>query len=141
MQCPPTSPGWNGGSSIWSKPLQHVPGIDAHLVEEHRQFVHESDIEIALCVLNHLCRFRYADRRGKMNAGRDNGSIERVERFGCFRAGTRNNFGDVRKPSLGIAGIYALWRVTNGKIPVEEQPRFLLEDGNSDLFGCPWIHG
>src|SRR5262249_12207837 len=42
---------------------QHVPGVDAELMEDGRELVHESDIEIALRILDHLCRFGDLDRR------------------------------------------------------------------------------
>ena len=34
--------------------LQHRFGVDAHAVEDHRQFVDQRDIEIALGVFDHL---------------------------------------------------------------------------------------
>src|SRR5439155_17947622 len=47
---------------------KHVAGIDVELVEDRGKLVHESDVEVALCVLDHLGRFRDFYRRRLVQA-------------------------------------------------------------------------
>ena len=56
---------------------KHVAGVDAELVEDRREFVHERDVEIALRVLDHLGRFGDLDRRRLVQAGLDDRAINR----------------------------------------------------------------
>jgi hypothetical protein len=59
MQCPPTSPGRNGRKfHLVPAGLEHLGGVDADLVEDQRQLVHQRDVEVALRVLDHLGGFR-----------------------------------------------------------------------------------
>ena len=44
--------------------LEHRLRVNAHLVKDHRQLVNQSDVQIALCVLNHFGGL------GDLNAGR-----------------------------------------------------------------------
>jgi hypothetical protein len=48
---------------------QHVHRVDAELVKDGRQLVHERDVEIALRVLDHFGRFCDLDRRRSMQSG------------------------------------------------------------------------
>ena len=64
------------GNSIGRRGGEHVAGVDAELMKDRRQFVHERDVEIALGVLDHLGGFRDLDRRRAMNAGGDNRTVD-----------------------------------------------------------------
>ena len=76
MQWPPTRPGWNFRKfHLVRGGREHVAGVDAELVEDRRQFVHEGDVEIALRVLDDLGGFGDLDRRRAMNAGRDHRAV------------------------------------------------------------------
>ena len=44
--------------------LQDLQGVDAELAEDHRQFVHQGDVEVALGVLDHLGGLGDADAAG-----------------------------------------------------------------------------
>jgi hypothetical protein len=43
--------------------LEHVIGVDAHLVEDDRQFIHERNVDVALGILDDLGSFRNFYRR------------------------------------------------------------------------------
>ena len=77
MQWPPTRP----GSNFWKFHLvrgrrQHVAGVDAELMEDRRQLVHEGDIEIALGILDDLGGLGDLDRGRAVNAGLDHRAVD-----------------------------------------------------------------
>ena len=54
---------------------EHIAGIDAEAIEQGRKLVHESDVEVALRILDDFCGFRDLDRRRAMDAGFDHRAI------------------------------------------------------------------
>ncbi len=55
MQWPPTRPGRKGMKfHLVAGGLQNGFRVNVHLIEDHRQFVDERDIEVALRILDHL---------------------------------------------------------------------------------------
>ncbi|MNN96343.1 hypothetical protein D3C81_2153120 [compost metagenome] len=51
--------------------LEHLFGVDAHLVEDDRQFVDQGDVEVALGVLDDLGGLGDLDAAGLVGAGAD----------------------------------------------------------------------
>jgi hypothetical protein len=45
--------------------LEHFEGVDADLVEDHREFVHQGDVEVALGVFDDLGGFGDLDGAGR----------------------------------------------------------------------------
>jgi hypothetical protein len=54
-----------------SRRRQNIPRINIELLEDRRQLVHESNIEIALGILDHFSSLGDFDRRRTMDARRD----------------------------------------------------------------------
>ena len=50
------------GNSTWCRPLQNLAGFQAELLEQHRQFVDQRYVDVALNVLDHLGCFAHLDR-------------------------------------------------------------------------------
>ena len=59
---------------------QHLFGVDAHPVEDERQFVDQGDIDVALGVLDDLGGFGDLDAGGLVGAGGDDLAVERRRR-------------------------------------------------------------
>ncbi len=64
---------------------QDLFGVDVHALENHREFVHERDIDVALRVLDDLGRLGHLDARGLVRPCRDDRPIEFVDKIGYFR--------------------------------------------------------
>ena len=92
MQWPPTSPGVKGRKfHLVRGRLEHVRGRDAEPVENHRQLVHQRDVEIALRVLDDLRGLGDLDAGRAMDAGCDDRPIDRgdaLERLAAPRPAT-----------------------------------------------------
>ena len=74
MQCPPTKPGANGKKFHLLRAPQKLRRCPNPPIP-HRQFVHQRDIDIALRILNRLCRFGNANGRSGSRAGGNGGAI------------------------------------------------------------------
>ena len=95
---------------------QHVAGVDAELLEDRGQLVHERDVEIALRVLDHLGGLGDLDRRRAMDAGLDHRAVDvgdDVERARILR---RHHLDDGLEAVRLVAGIDALGRIADGEI-------------------------
>ena len=116
-------------------------GIDFHAVEDHRQFVDQRDVDIALGVLDDLGGFGDADARCLVGAGRDDGPVDRVDEIGRFGGRTRGDLDDVRQPMGLVAGVDALRAVADKKILVEPETRCLFQLRHTDFFGRAGVDG
>ena len=87
---------------------KHFVGVDPHAVEDHGQFVHKGDIDVALGVFDHFGRFGYPDGGGEVRSGGDNGAVEGINLLSRFRGGTRGNFFDFSDGMLLVAGVDTL---------------------------------
>lgn len=62
MQCPPTRPGLKGRKFHFVPGCrQHFVRIDTDQMENLRQFVHKSDVDITLGVFDHFGSLRHFD--------------------------------------------------------------------------------
>ena len=72
MQWPPTRPGVKGRKfHLVDGGGEHLVGVEAELVEDDRQFVHQRDVEVALRVLDDLGRLGHLNGCRLVRAGRD----------------------------------------------------------------------
>ena len=75
--------------------LQHFLRVDAEAVEDHRQLVHQRDVEIALRVLDHLGRLRDPDLDARCMPAVDHGAVERGHLLKRLRVVAGHHFDDV----------------------------------------------
>ena len=66
--------------------LQHFERVDADLVEQDGELVHQRDVEVALGVLDHLGGLGDLDARGAEHPGGDDALVERGDLFERFGA-------------------------------------------------------
>ena len=95
---------------------EHVAGIDAELMKDGGQFVHEGDIEIALRVFDDLGGFGDLDRRRAVDAGLDHRTIDVGDDIERPRVLRRNHFDDGFEAVLLVARIDPLRRIADGEI-------------------------
>src|SRR6185503_8947686 len=121
--------------------LQHFLGIDVEPLEDHRQLVDQRDIDVALRVLDDLGSLGHLQARRLVRAGRDDRAVERVDVVGGLRRRARCDLLDRRQPVFLVAGIDALRAIAGEEIPVELEPRPVLEDRHAELLGAAGIDG
>ncbi len=115
--------------------FEHIERVDSQLVEDQRQFVHQRDIDVALDVLDHLCRFGHAHRRGAPGASGNDAGVQRIDRISCLGGRARGDLADIAQTPLAITGIDALGAIAAEEIVVEAQPGGCFEQGYADFFG------
>jgi len=120
---------------------QHFERIDAELMEDDRQFVHQGDIDVALGIFDNLGGFGDLDRRGAMHSGLDNRLIN--FRHGLKRLGiaARNDLGYGLQPMHLIAGVDAFGAVSDSEIFQIFEPGILFEQRHAFIFGNTRIDG
>ena len=109
-------------------------------VTDERELVHERDVQVSLCVLEHLGHFRDLDRGRDVNAGRDNGTVKSREGCSGFGIAPGNDFRDPRKAVLPVARVDAFRGISNEKIGPARKSGFLFEEGRAKLLGQSRIH-
>ncbi len=121
--------------------FQYVVDRDAEAAEDHRDFVDEGDVDVALGVLDHLGGFRHLDAGGTVDAGAGDGAVDRRQPF-------RDLFGlagdHLRDPGYGVfavAGIDALRGVAQEEVASADQPRRLFQGRAADILGDAGIDG
>ena len=117
-----------------------VMGVEAHGVENLGELVHESDVHVALRVLDDLGRFRDLDGRGLVRAARENGVIDTVHEVGDFRRGTGRDLLDLLHGMELVTGVDALGGVAGEEIHVELQAGNALHHGEALLLRDAGVH-
>ena len=84
---------------------EHLGGVDAHAVEDHREFVDQGDVQVALCVLDHLGGFGHADRAGPVRAGASRSRLERIDEVRVFGRRAGGDLDDVGQLVFGSPGL------------------------------------
>jgi len=91
--------------------FQHFQGVDAELVEDQRQLIHQGDVEVALGVLDDFGGFGDADAAGRMGAGGDDLAVEGVDDGGDLWRGAAGDFFDGGQAVVVVAGVDAFGAV------------------------------
>ena len=120
--------------------FEDIEGINAHLGEDLAQFVHESDVDVTLTVLNDLSSFGNLDSRSKVGSSCDDGGIDFVNILANLWSGTGSDFLDMFYGMLLIARVDAFRRVTAIEVHVHLQAADLLYDRDALIFGHSWIY-
>ena len=86
-RCSARQPGPAGtaGSSTWCRRPSAPLRYRCQALEDHRQFVDQRDVDVALRVLDHLGGLGDLDARGLVRAGRNDGRVHLVDKVGRFR--------------------------------------------------------
>ena len=101
--------------------LQNCFGVDAHLVEDHRQLVDQRNVEVALRILDYLRGLGDLDAARLVCARHNDLVVKRIDDIGDLGRGPRGHLPDRRQPVLLVAGIDAFRAVTGVEVAVEFQ--------------------
>ena len=115
--------------------FQYLLGVDIHALEDHRQFVHQRDVQVPLGVLDYLGGFRHLDAGGPMGAGGDHGGIEAVNGVRHFRRGAGGDLHDVGDAVEFVARVDALRAVARVELLVERKTGDPLQHRHAVLLG------
>src|SRR6185503_3160495 len=121
--------------------LEHFERIDAYLVEDQRQLVHQRDVEIPLRVLDDLGRFGDLDRARAVDAGRDDAAIDGGNAFQRLRRVAADQLDDARQRMLLVPRIDALGRIPDEKIALPHHAGSLGYHRHANVLGCAGVHG
>lgn len=121
--------------------LEDIGGVDAHEGEDLRELVDESDIDVALRVLDDLGGLGDLDRRGEMGSGRYDARIYPVDIFANLRCRAGGHLADLLHGVELVARIDALGRIAGEEVGVEFQAADLLDHGDTLVFGDAGIDG
>ena len=121
--------------------VQHIVGVDAHLVEDHRQLVHEGDVDVALRVLDHLGGLRHGDGSGAVHTGLHHHLVDLGDLVQRLRIATRHDLLDGLEGVDLVTGVDSLGRVTQLPVLLVFQSRELLDDGDAELLRQTGVHG
>ena len=126
---------------LGARSFEHFDGVDADLVEDHREFVHQRDVEVALGVFDDLGGFGHLDRAGRVDAGGDHGAVNLFNLLEGFRGVAGDDLHDLGDGAFLVARVDALGGVADVEVLLPLEAREFLEDGNADFFGGTGIHG
>ena len=121
--------------------LQHVKGVDAHSVEDLAQLVDESDVDVALAVLDDLGSFGNFHGRSKMSASTDDRTVDLVDILANLGGGARGDFLDMLDSVLLVTGVDALGAVASEEVDIHLHAAELLHDGDAFVFGDTGVDG
>ena len=121
--------------------LKDIEGVDAHLVEDLAQLIDESDIDIALAVLNNLGCLSDLDCRSEVGAGSDDAAIDLIDILAYLRSGARGDLLDVLHGVLLVTRIDTLRAVASVEINIHLHPTDFLYNGDAVILGDTRIDG
>ena len=112
---------------------QHVARRDSHPVEDDRNLVHQRDIEIALRVLDHLCRFGYLDAGRLVKPCIDDAPVNVFEPSQGFFILGGDDLGDGFQAMDFVARIDAFGTVAKLEIAPALQAGDFFQDRGTDI--------
>ncbi len=114
--------------------------IDTHAVENDRQLVHKSDVDVALAVFNHLDGLCGPDGRDRIGPRCDDKIINVRDGLTGFGVHAGNDLSDVFERMDLVARIDALRRIPDPEIHTAFQAGFPLQNGLADVFRDAGVH-
>ena len=130
MQWPPTRPGLKRQEvPLGAGGLEHLGGVDAELVEDDRQLVHQRDVQVALGVLDHLARLGGLDARAAVHAGLDDALVEAATFSSVSGVSPETTLTIVRQHVLAVAGVDALRAVADEEVALPRRPEYCSSTG------------
>ena len=121
--------------------VHNFPHTDSHFVTEHGQFIDQTDIDIAICILQNFFHFRNGWRRHLIYIPLQNSPVHGGDHLGCILPDCTDNLGSILGFINQIAGINAFWGKSQVKIFPTFQAGAFLQNWFNQFFGCSWICG
>jgi hypothetical protein len=121
--------------------VENIPRADVHAVEDQRQFVHQSDVHVALGVLDDFRRFSDFDGCRAINPGRHHRAVDASDKFERRRVFAGDDLDDFFEGMLFVARIDAFGRIAEFEIDAPFQARNALEHRPANIFGDARIDG
>ena len=131
--------------------LQHVQGVDAQLVEDQCQLIHQGDIEVALGVLDDLGGFGHLDAGGAVHPRRHHRFVQGRHPLQGRRGVTGHHLGNGLQPVHLVARVDALGGIADeeprGRLHVHPvatapgEPRPRLQQRHADFLGAAGVNG
>jgi hypothetical protein len=121
--------------------LQHLGGVDADLVKDDGQLVHERDVEVALGVFDDLGGLGRLDAELPVHAGTMMVFVQLGNLLQRLGRVARDDLEDLGERVFLVAGVDALGRIADKEVLLPLQARFTLQHRDADLFGGAGVHG
>ena len=113
---------------------QHFVRINTDQMENLRQFVHKSDVDVTLGVFDHFGSLRHFDTGNRVGSGLDNRSVQGVDLLSGFGCGAGCHFHDLLHRMFLISRINTLRRISGKEIAVKNQSGGSLQNGDTFIF-------
>ena len=126
---------------LGSRSLQHGFGVDAHFIENNGKFVHESDIDIPLAVLDDLGGLRNLNGLRTVYARFHHQLVNLCDGVQGFLIHTGNDFHDGFQTVHLVAGVDALRRIPHLEVHAAFQAGLFFHNRHADLLRHSGIHG
>jgi hypothetical protein len=110
-----------------------------HLAEDDRELVHESDVDVALDVLDHLRRLGGPDVAGDVDVGHE--AVEGGEALGGRRVHAGDDLRDLLQRVVDVARVDPLGRVADGEVLPAGPAGGPLKGRDHDLLGEAGVDG
>ena len=120
--------------------LQNRLCVDAHLIEDDRQLIHKSNIDIALAILDDLGGFRNLDALRTMHARLNDQLIHLRHTVQRFIIHTGDDLLNGFQAMHFVTGVDALWTVADLEIHAAFQPGFFFKNWHANVLGHAGIH-
>lgn len=108
---------------------ENLLGINTHAVADYSDFIHESDVDIALAILNNLHRLSRLDISNLESPGLYDDIVDLLDFGGRLFIHIRYDLGDACERMNTVTRIGALWAVFNLEVDTTFQSAFLLKIG------------
>ena len=106
--------------------FQNLIGVDPHLVEDHRQFVHERNVQVALRVLDYFGGLCTANAFSFVGAGGDDAGIELIDFFCDLGGGARRHLANIGQAVRLSPGL-----IRSGEYPAKKSTLKVRPDARS----------
>ena len=126
---------------LGSRSLQHGFGVDAHFIENNGKFVHESDIDIPLAVLDDLGGLRNLNGLRTVYARFHHQLVNLCDGVQGFLIHTGNDLHDGFQTVHLVAGVDALRRIPHLEVHAAFQAGLFFHNRHADLLRHSGIHG
>ena len=120
--------------------FQHVQGVNALAVENERQLIHQSDVQITLSVFDHLGGFGGLKGGRDMDSRGDDRTVDPGDQLSCGWQVAGDDFLNLLDGVFAVARVDALRRIAGEKLAPPGEAALPLDHRNAVLFGAPRIH-